>query len=1013
MSDILNVELYENIISYDILFADNPLLKLGQVVHVADLPWSKDAPMKMGIDELFNNTPYRGTVELIVNTNVEEKIVDTTPYEIVGTRVSIYNSGSSYNKVIFDTIDIFDRQEITMLYTIDGWQQVTMPAAVGSTLNNYIDDGNFDSGIAPKWTFNAGEINLSLETLQPLTGLYSLLVFKELGNQQTKKVTYPFTIYEADKNKILNFKCIFKPDTDYLNAYRIKIIDNETNIIADELLEAQQLPVSDFSFLFTTNDNSDYTLVIECNTDNTDSFDYVFDNFYVGEVLAATTTDTESQPVGTMIPYAGAIDSLDETSGWLFSDYRAVSQTTYADLFSKIGYRFSKDSADVTTMIANGTFRIPDGRGRVPRGAYNAVIQSIDTGTEIITLVEQVFVRNGTPVKFYTNGGTLPTIGGSPVDENTVYFVGVISGSTIKLYNTEANAITGGATGLINFDGNVTGTVILSSCGVYEEDAFQGWQLGAVISGTTYYGTGGNVGNSPTPIAAENNAVPFLNFTQQGAAQMIKAVDDGTNGPPRTSNETRGSDFTANWIIRWKQQATASFFKQTATLKDAGKVYIDTQKPNANGLNARGDIILSGKHVYLISNYPDLFDAGIPISDLILPCDGSGDTNSPDGIHFTTLDMSMQFVRGAIYGHLLSTAWDVTTADDVDLGRSDIPNGTPIYFDVSPCTGVDAETVYYLGLRTGTRYVLYDTEANANINDNLTGKIALSGTAVDSNFYSVSLEQLDAMQRITGTQASIRSIAGVGYGIGAFAQGFGTGGANKSDSAGSPSTDGTIKFDSANSPNARTSNETRPTNVQVFYYITAKNTPIIIYAPPEVANDFTVNEDLLVKGNLTLAGDLSIKGVQGRTLVNVEKIVENANASTTGATLVNLGTPCVYTPLFADSIVIADVTYSFRAIQTGGDDDAQGYIFARCVDSNETTQLKWLGSDDTAVDGGIVNAGDNPSITDIFSITDECVRGDDGKIRVRAYGARGPDDTSGYVCELTLLWQSVLFTEYR
>ena len=76
--------------------------------------------------------------------------------------------------------------------------------------------------------------------------------------------------------------------------------------------------------------------------------------------------------------------------------------------------------------------------------------------------------------------------------------------------------------------------------------------------------------------------------------------------------------------------------------------------------------------------------------------------------------------------------------------------------------------------------------------------------------------------------------------------------------------------------------------------------------------------------------------------------------------------------------------------------------------------MKWLGSDDTASQNiGIVNAGKNPSIRNVFSITDECVRGDDGKIRVRAYGARGPDATSGYVCALTLLWQSVLFTEYR
>jgi len=169
-----------------------------------------------------------------------------------------------------------------------------------------------------------------------------------------------------------------------------------------------------------------------------------------------------------------------------------------------------------------------------------------------------------------------------------------------------------------------------------------------------------------------------------------------------------------------------------------------------------------------------------------------------------------------------------------------------------------------------------------------------------------------------------------------------------------------------------------------------------------------------ISGDVNIAGDLSIKGVQSRTLVNVEKIVENVNASTTGDTLVNLGTPCVYVPLFADSIVIAHVTYSVLLTQTGGDNDAMGTIFARCVDSNETTQLKWLGSDDTASNNmGIVNAGENASIRDIFSITDECVRGDDGKIRVRAYGARLSDSTPGYACVLTLLWQSVLFTEYR
>lgn len=729
----------------------------------------------------------------------------------------------------------------TTIYFCPDKAVINNTSGSGEGLDNYILNGRFENNLGD-WESDTG-LTLTLENIDVLYGLKSLKITKEATDQSTKQVRYNFTINEAHKNRILQFKCLFKPDINYLNAYVIKIIDTTTSLtIEEKILELNQSPISEFSFLFTTTNNENYTLVIECNTSNIDSFDYIFDNFFIGEPVYNVTSDTESQPVGTMVPYAGTIDTLNENNGWLFSDYRAVSQATYVDLFSKIGYRFSKDAADVATMVTNGTFRIPDGRGKVPRGAYNAIIQSIDISTDIITLAEQVFVRNGTPIKFYTNGGTLPTIGGVAVNEATVYFVGVISGSTIKLYDTEKNAITGGATGLINFDGNVTGTVILSSCGVYEENAMQGhYHMGN--------GTNSVAGGQYMQMATSGgNPIPYA---------VLGPTTDGTNGTPRTTNETRGSDFTANWIIRWKQQATASFFKQTASLKDAGKVYIDTQKPNANGLNARGDIILSGKHIYLISNYPDLFISGNPISDLILPCDGTGDTNSPDGIHFTTFDMSMQFVRGAIYGALLSTAWDVTTADDVDLGRSDIPNGTPIYFDVSPCTGIDAETIYYLGLRTGTRYVLYDTEVNANTNNNSTGKIALSGTAVDSNYYSVGKNQLSAFQKhkhgITTNGGSGSSFTLLPF--------------SNNIPIDSISYVGNIIDENGNGGTPRTSNETRPTNVQVFYYITAKNTPIVVYMPFE---SYYKKDEVLTKYTLTGNAEITIGNNNLKTVIKAE-----------------------------------------------------------------------------------------------------------------------------------------------
>jgi microcystin-dependent protein len=61
-------------------------------------------------------------------------------------------------------------------------------------------------------------------------------------------------------------------------------------------------------------------------------------------------------PTASLQHYAG--DTA--PTGWLICDGAAVSRTTYADLFAKVGIRFG--SGDGTT-----TFNLPDGRGRVIR----------------------------------------------------------------------------------------------------------------------------------------------------------------------------------------------------------------------------------------------------------------------------------------------------------------------------------------------------------------------------------------------------------------------------------------------------------------------------------------------------------------------------------------------------------------------------------------------------------------------------------------------------------------------
>jgi microcystin-dependent protein len=63
--------------------------------------------------------------------------------------------------------------------------------------------------------------------------------------------------------------------------------------------------------------------------------------------------------VGTMMDYAGTEDSIE--NGWLPCDGRAVSRTTYSELFSKLSTTYG--TGDGTT-----TFNIPDCRGRVSAG---------------------------------------------------------------------------------------------------------------------------------------------------------------------------------------------------------------------------------------------------------------------------------------------------------------------------------------------------------------------------------------------------------------------------------------------------------------------------------------------------------------------------------------------------------------------------------------------------------------------------------------------------------------------
>ena len=129
-----------------------------------------------------------------------------------------------------------------------------------------------------------------------------------------------------------------------------------------------------------------------------------------------------------------AFPSYTEPVGFLYADGRAVSRTTYNELFNKIGIRYGR--GDNST-----TFNLPDLRGQFLRGGIEVVDKNFLSAAvefsvnDYITIPGHGFKHTGFKVRFSTTG-TLP----SPLGAGTDYFVIYIDDNTIQLATSLANA---------------------------------------------------------------------------------------------------------------------------------------------------------------------------------------------------------------------------------------------------------------------------------------------------------------------------------------------------------------------------------------------------------------------------------------------------------------------------------------------------------------------------------------------------------------------------------------------
>jgi len=103
-----------------------------------------------------------------------------------------------------------------------------------------------------------------------------------------------------------------------------------------------------------------------------------------------------------------------------------------------------------------------------------------------------------------------------------------------------------------------TGEIFLKSdttSGKTELDRFQGWQLGAKEDNTgamDYWGRAAIRGEVVQHSTSANYTYPLYHVGIQGDSRMLMAMNDGTNGNPRTGADTKPRSFSIVKIMRIK-----------------------------------------------------------------------------------------------------------------------------------------------------------------------------------------------------------------------------------------------------------------------------------------------------------------------------------------------------------------------------------------------------------------------------------------------------------------------------
>lgn len=214
----------------------------------------------------------------------------------------------------------------------------------------------------------------------------------------------------------------------------------------------------------------------------------------------------------------------------------------------------------------------PDGVQEAPDTAQ--ILEAIGKGYGVGPGIGVIYWKNGTPA---TNGdrvillqGQVIEIANYPLLVAAVYVGDANNGTAPAFYKTsDAGGTTRSTAGTymvmpdtravsLKGVGNQTINTRVktgpASLGSIIEDTFQAWQLGASSDDTgarNYWGATGERDNTQSASSQSTYAPTRLRTTNQGLNSMLKAMNDGTNGDPRTGLQTQDCTIGTNFGITY------------------------------------------------------------------------------------------------------------------------------------------------------------------------------------------------------------------------------------------------------------------------------------------------------------------------------------------------------------------------------------------------------------------------------------------------------------------------------